>query len=70
MASADKLTFAELYRSAFAETEPHTKQALLQQVQSLIDTWHCEEQKVQEQKTQLGHAPVNEHSPRSARISP
>jgi hypothetical protein len=37
--------FAELYRSAFAETDPHAKQLLLRQVQSLIDTWHFEEQK-------------------------
>ena len=44
MTSCVKVNFAELYRSAFAETDPHTKQKLLQEVQSLIDTWHLEEQ--------------------------
>ena len=45
MASSVKVNFAELYRSAFAEPDPQLKQFLLQQVQSLIDTWHFEEQK-------------------------
>jgi hypothetical protein len=44
VASCVKVTFAELYRSAFAETDPHTKQKLLQEVQSLINSWHLEEQ--------------------------
>jgi len=43
--SAVKINFAELYRSAFAETDPGLKQQLLQQVQSMLDSWHFEEQK-------------------------
>lgn len=43
MASVVKVNFAELYRSAFAEPDPHAKQQLLQQVQSLLDSWHLEQ---------------------------
>jgi hypothetical protein len=43
VASAIKVSFAQLYRSAFAENDPQIKQQLLRQVQSLIDTWHFEE---------------------------
>jgi hypothetical protein len=46
VATAVKISFAELYRSAFAETDPQTKQQLLQQVQSLIDVWHVEQQQI------------------------
>jgi hypothetical protein len=42
-----KPDFAELYRRAFAEPDPQVKQSLLQQVQSLIDTWHVEERRNQ-----------------------
>jgi hypothetical protein len=55
VASAVKVTFAELYRSAFAETDPDVKQRLLQQVQSQIDTWHFEQQ-----KNNVGHSSLSE----------
>jgi hypothetical protein len=57
VASCVKVTFAELYRSAFAETDPHTKQKLLQEVQSLINSWHLEEQ-----NKRLGPASSTERS--------
>jgi hypothetical protein len=64
VASVVKVTFAELYRSAFAETDPHAKQQLLQQVQSLIDTWHSEEQ-----RNRLGHTSMAEPPTQIPRLS-
>jgi hypothetical protein len=56
--------FSELYRSAFAETDPHTKQLLLQQVQLVIDTWQFEEQ-----KNHGGPALTHESSSQISRIA-
>jgi hypothetical protein len=55
VASSVNADFAELYRSAFAEPDPQVKQFLLQQVQSLIDTWH-----VEERRKQLMSAPADD----------
>ena len=43
VASSVRANFADLYRSAFAETDPQLKQVLLQQVQGLLDAWFFEQ---------------------------
>jgi hypothetical protein len=46
MASEMKIDFGQLYRRAFAEKDPVTKDLLLQQVQSLLDEWRQSNSKI------------------------
>jgi len=39
VASSFKANFSDLYRSAFAETDPQVKQLLLRERQGVLDSW-------------------------------